>query len=57
MIPRKLLATGLAGLATLTGTSAGVTSAQAALAITVAADGSGTVRTVQAAVDLVPAGN
>jgi pectinesterase len=57
MISRKLLATGLAGLATLAGTLAGVTSAQAALAITVAADGSGTVRTVQAAVDLVPAGN
>ena len=57
MIHRKLLATTLAGVATLAGTVAGVAGAEAAVAITVAADGTGTVRSVQAAVDLVPAGN
>ena len=57
MIHRKLLASTLAGLAAVAGTLAGVSAAEAAVSITVAADGSGTVRTVQAAVDLVPAGN
>ena len=52
LLPRTLL------LLTLTAAGLGAaTRANAALAITVAADGTGTVRTVQAAVDLVPANN
>jgi pectinesterase len=55
MVHRTLLAVTVAGVAAVAGALAGVTGAKAALAITVAADGSGTVRTVQAAVGLVPA--
>jgi pectinesterase len=56
-LPRTLLLVAFAGAAVLTGGLAGAGGAQAAIAITVAADGTGTVRTVQAAVDLVPANN
>ena len=45
------------GLATVTFLVGGVAVANAATSITVAADGTGNVKTVQAAVDLVPANN
>jgi pectinesterase len=57
MSARTPLALGLAGLTVLAGGVVLATNAQAATAITVAADGTGNVRTVQAAVDLVPANN
>ena len=57
MSARTPLVLGLAGLTFLAGGVAVATGAQAATAITVAADGTGNVKTVQAAVDLVPANN
>lgn len=54
---REPLAVALASATILAGGLAVATGAQAATAITVAADGTGDVRTVQAAVDLVPANN
>jgi pectinesterase len=57
MSVRKPLVLGLAAVTFLAGGVAVATAAQAATAITVAADGTGNVRTVQAAVDLVPANN
>jgi pectinesterase len=54
---REPFAVALASATILAGGLTVATGAQAATAITVAADGTGDVRTVQAAVDLVPANN
>jgi pectinesterase len=57
MTVRKPLVLGLAVATFAAGGVVVAAAAQAATAITVAADGTGTVKTVQAAVDLVPANN
>jgi pectinesterase len=57
MSARTPLVIGLATVTALAGGVAIAATAQAATSITVAADGTGNVKTVQAAVDLVPANN